>query len=100
MNRTIRTPAKTKQHFYGELHNQATLAYLIAREKFKNRNGKEYTGARNDFPFDNYRDDIQMNMRNSFKILIQPTKDNFELYFKEIYYSCYYKPYWNTFETH
>lgn len=87
---------RIKQHFLGVEHNQASLAFLIARTEY----GLEYNGQRRHFPFDIHRKKIQSEMKNNWGIKIIPIDDNYLLYFCEIILSCELKTYWNTFETH
>ena len=91
---------RIKQHFYSKYINQASLVFLMALEEYTNKIDKSYIGERKNFPFEDYRPQIQDQLIETTQIIIQPIEDNFELYYSEILYSCYYKPYWNTFETH
>ena len=90
---------RLRQHFLGTEHNQSTLCYLMAREEHKDKDlGKN--NQRKNFPYIKYRDRIQKNMRDTWKIAIIPETNNYLLYYKEIYYSCLLKTKWNSFETH
>ncbi len=90
---------RMRQHFLSESSNQASLVYLIAREKYKKKNINNIV-QKKDFPFNKYREEIQKEMRKDWRILFIPETDNFVIYMKEIYIACYEKTYWNTFETH
>ncbi len=91
---------RIKQHFFGTENNQASLVYLMALEEYKRQKGRPFKGLRKKFPFDKYGTPIQESLRETTKVTIVPIQDNFELYFSEAYYSCYYATKWNTFETH
>ncbi|MDA3939568.1 MAG: GIY-YIG nuclease family protein [Spirochaetia bacterium] len=91
---------RMRQHFYGKIHNEATLVYIQAKNKYREIHNEVYTGERKDFDFEKYGYPIQEEIRNNYRVLIQPISNNFELYYSEIFYSCVYKPFWNTFETH
>lgn len=90
---------RIKQHFLSNSHFSASLVYLIAREKHDESIGF-YNDDRENFPFENYREEIQNNMRNNWKISLLSENDNYILYLKEIYISCKLKTYWNSFATH
>ncbi len=90
---------RLKQHFRGKKTNEASLVYLIAREKYDKENGL-YRGLIRDFPFEEYREKIQSEMRNNWEISIILENDNYLMHFKECYLACRLKTYWNTFETH
>ncbi|MDP8227054.1 MAG: hypothetical protein P9L89_05390 [Candidatus Celaenobacter polaris] len=91
---------RIKQHLYSKYRNQATLAYIMALAEYNKENRNNYLGERIKFPFEKYRINLQERLREQSSIIIQRTEDNFELYYSEILYCCYYKPFWNTFETH
>lgn len=91
---------RLKQHFYGKKHNESTLVYMMALEKYEEENNTEYEGSRADFPYENYRDSIHLEMRKNWKIEIIPETDSYKLYYMEIYIACKLKAYWNSFETH
>ena len=91
---------RIKQHFFGKIHNEATLVYLIAQHK-NNQNSKPWKGNRDKLPtFINDRENIQKEMINNWKIQIIPEPDDYKMYLKEFYYSCHLKTCWNTFKTH
>lgn len=86
------------QHTCGKKHNQSTLGFYMALNKHA-QSGQQHTGKREHFPYDGYRDECLNDIRN-LRFAIIPIDNNFELYMAEVYLACYYKAYWNTFETH
>ncbi len=91
---------RIKQHFTSRYNNQASLAYLIAREKHEKKTGVLFSDNREKFPFKKYRKKIQSDMQNMWKILIIPETKDYKAYLYEWYLACKLKTYWNTFETH
>jgi len=91
---------RLKQHIVGKNHNESTLVYIISLKLFKDKYKKEYEGERKDFPLDEFRYEIQSIIKEKWKFIIIPETDNYKLYFKELYISCKFKTFWNTFETH
>jgi len=90
---------RMKQHFFGKNHNESSLGYRMALEKYLEKNKKKYEGHRKRFPYEDYREEIQETMKE-WEIAFIPETDNYKLYFKEIAYACILKTYWNSFETH
>ena len=90
---------RLKNHFLGKSHFDASLAYLIARDKY-DKEIEVYMGERSKFPFDKYVPAIQSEMIENWTISIIPTLDSYEMYFIEFYLACELKTKWNTFETH
>ena len=90
---------RLKNNFIDKTHFEASLAYLIARYDYDETNGL-YQGERSDFPFDQYRNNIQLDMRKNWSISIIPETDNYKMYFTELYLACELKTRWNSFETH
>lgn len=91
---------RLKQHFFGEYHNQSTLVYIQSKEKYKIKNQREFTDKRDNFPYDDYRDEIQQFMREHYYINVVPINDNFKLSLMEINCACFWHTKYNTFETH
>jgi hypothetical protein len=91
---------RLRQHFFGDTHNQATLAFMMATNELRERMGKSFEGLRGAFPFHEYRPHIQAKLHASTTIRVIPIADSFELALSEIYYSCYFGCKWNSFETH
>jgi hypothetical protein len=90
---------RLRHHFIGNNHFQASLAFLKAREKWDSQNGL-YKGLRRDFPFDDYRHEIQSQMMENFEIQIIPETCSFTRAMLEIMIASKYQVYWNSFETH
>lgn len=90
---------RLKNHFIGKTHNQASLTYLMSREKYDKEHGL-FMQTRNEFPFEEYRHKHQNEMKENWRISIIPIKDNYEMYFTEFYLACELKTEWNSFETH
>ncbi len=92
--------ARLKNHFLGKTHFQATLVYLMLRDKHDKR-GEEYMGKRDQLPiFIEERETLQEEMRENWKISIIPIPKNYELYMTEVFLACLLKTKWNSFETH
>lgn len=91
---------RIKQHFTGKNHNESTLSFNLASIKYEKEKNKKFKGNRKDFPYNKYRSLIQEHMQESFKIIIDSEEDDYKLYLKEFYLSCYLKTKYNTFETH
>lgn len=87
------------QHTCGKNHNESTLGFYMALHKHKQAGKDEHPGKRKTFPYADYRDSCLEDIRN-LRFAIIPIDNNFELYMAEVYLSCHYKAYWNTFETH
>ncbi len=91
---------RLKNHFLGKVHNEATLVYLMLRDKHDQIHGV-YTGVRLELKiFKEERESEQAKMRKNWKIAIIPEEDSYKMHFFEIYLSCYLKTKWNSFETH
>ncbi len=94
---------RIKQHFSGRLHNQASLAFIIAKEQHNNGDHEKHSGNRLSFPFEKYRPEIQKRMKNEWGIRIIPIDGNSDYYRMatfEILLSCEFKTKWNTFQPH
>jgi len=83
---------RLKQHGWGKLHNEATLAYLKAASK------SNYVGERKDLLYDELRQ--QQEIIRQYKVVILPELLDFDLYFMEVYLSGKFKTLWNSFKTH
>jgi len=83
---------RLKQHGWHKLHNEATFAYLQAsslNSHQKQRKELEYHLIQE-----------QQNIIRQYKVAIIPEKDDFDLYFMEIYIAGKLKTLWNSFKTH
>ena len=78
----------------GKRHNEASLAYLIAREK------SNFKGERKNFHDNALWKKIKNEMREDWGIRIIPVGDPYERYFSEIYLAVKLRTRWNDFETH
>jgi hypothetical protein len=87
------------QHTTGKKHNESTLGFYMALNQHYQTTGEIYSGKRDVFPYEHYRVNILEYIRN-LRFAIVPIDNNFELYIIECYLACYYKSFWNTFETH
>lgn len=90
---------RLRNHFLGKSHFEASLVYLIARDNYDKTYGT-YMKTRNEFPFDDYRENIQKSMIDTWKISIFPEEDNYKLHLLELAVSCEFETKWNSFETH
>ena len=82
---------RLRQHINGKLHNECTLAYLMAKH-----NDNELT--RN-----NCVDSIlipQKEVVRSYKVVLYPVLNDYELYFFEVALAGIFKTKWNSFRTH
>ena len=82
---------RLRQHGFGKLHNESTLAYLMA----KNEN-EELTRASSSNSILEPKKEI---LRN-FKVALYPVLNDYELYFYEVALAGILKTKWNTFRTH
>lgn len=83
---------RLKQHGWGKLHNEATLAYLKASSKSK------YNGERKHFPYSEI--EAQQKIIRQYKVALLPEPLDFDLYFMEVYFAGKLKTLWNSFKTH
>lgn len=91
---------RLKYHLFGLKNNESSLVYLIAKENYQKEYGIKYSGKRSDFPFSNFRQEIQTEMINNWSFKIYPIKNGYNLSFTEIYLACALETKWNTFKTH
>ncbi len=92
---------RIKQHIFGKSHYEASLVYLQCLDEYNRNNKDEYSGTRDQFPnFSERRRVFQEKMISSWKILVLPLQNEFEIYFLEFYLACKYKAKWNSFRTH
>jgi hypothetical protein len=83
---------RLRQHGWGKLHNEATLAYLKASSK------SNYNGERRYFPYSEI--EKQQKIIRQYKVALLPEALDFDLYFMEVYFSGRLKTLWNSFKTH
>ena len=91
---------RLKYHLFGKKDNESSFVYLLAKEKYKNDTGKKHNGKRKEFPFTDYKDEIQNDMKRNWSIKYCAIDNGYELAFIEIYVACVLKSKWNTFKTH
>lgn len=82
---------RLKQHGYGTLHNECTLAYLLASDK-----DKSITRSTSDHIILKPQKEIVRN----FKVALYPVDNDYELYFYEVVLAGIFKTKWNSFRTH
>lgn len=83
---------RLKQHGWGKLHNEATLAYWRVQIESQKK------GKRAD---QDLRDrNKQQEIIRQYKVAILPEPLDFDLYFKEVYFAGKLQTPWNTFKTH
>jgi hypothetical protein len=82
---------RLRQHGFGKLNNEATLAYLMA----KNEN-EEITRA----SCSNSILEPKKEILRNYKVALYPVLNDYELYFYEVALSGVFKTKWNSFRTH
>ncbi|RCW93627.1 GIY-YIG nuclease family protein [Winogradskyella arenosi] len=82
---------RLRQHGFGKLHNESTLAYLMAKNE-----KEELTRASSSNSILEPKREI---LRN-FKVVLYPVLNDYELYFYEVALAGILKTKWNTFRTH
>ena len=91
---------RLRQHVFGTGHNQATLAYLMARNEYNSIENKQYSGTRQDLQyFDRHRERYQSEIRTA-RFAIKEIDDDYLMYMAEVFTACHFRCRWNTFETH
>lgn len=83
---------RLKQHGWSKLHNEATLAYLIAALK------SSYVGKRSGLDLSSLQQ--EQRLVQGYKVAILQEELDYDLYFMEVYIAGKLKTYWNAFETH
>jgi hypothetical protein len=83
---------RLKQHGWGKLHNEATLAYLKASSK------SNYIGLRSGLDYEVLLE--QQSLIRKYKVAILPEMHDYDLYFMEVYFAGKLKTIWNSFKTH
>lgn len=83
---------RLKQHGWGNAHNEASLAYLIAKHKHR------YIKARSNFPMNKIR--AEQSILKKYKVAVYPILNDYDLYFTEVYAAGIWGTKWNTFKTH
>ena len=83
---------RLKQHGWHKLHNEATLAYLKASNKYS------YSGKRENLEYDKIFE--QQQLIRQYKVAIIPELLDYDLYFMEVYIAGKLQTKWNSFKTH
>lgn len=80
------------QHTWGKKHNEATLAYLMAKSRLL------HLESRNSLLLSEL--EIEQEKIKTFKVVIVPEENDYNLYFMEVYLAGKLKTKWNSFRTH
>lgn len=80
------------QHTWGTKHNEATLAYLMAKDRIL------HIEHRSILPESELKTE-QEKIKN-FKVIVVPELNDYDLYFMEVYLAGRLKTKWNSFKTH
>jgi len=83
---------RLRNHGWGKLHNQATLAYLISAHKKKHK-GRRIELDKNIFI-------KAQRLIQKYKVVIIPVEHDYDLHFMEAYLSGRLRTKWNSFKTH
>src|SRR5690606_15651002 len=85
---------RLRQHGFGKLHNECTLAYLMAKH--------ENTEIERATIHENFQEELVKNKYkvSAFKVVLIPIKSDYELYFLEVSLAGILKTKWNSFRTH
>ena len=103
ISRDIHT--RLKQHGWRERNNEATLAYLITKKKYRYSFKLEeqefaYTVVSRTLRKHVDIDERAKNDVRQFKVAIIPIESDYELYFHEVAIAGILKTEWNSFRTH
>ncbi|MCD9576338.1 hypothetical protein [Flavobacterium soyae] len=80
------------QHTWGKKHNEASLAYLMAKTRL------QYIENRNTLSVSELEQE-QSKIKN-FRVIVIPEENDYDLYFMEVYLAGKLKTKWNSFRTH
>jgi hypothetical protein len=85
---------RLRQHGFGKLHNQCSLAYLMTKH--------DNAIIERANVHDKFQDELtcKKEIVRSFKVALYPVKNDYELYFLEVVLSGVFKTKWNSFRTH
>ena len=83
---------RLRQHGWGKLHNEATLAYRMAATE------KEHDKTR--ASLDGSEIKKQQEVVKTFKVAILQEMRDYDMYFMEVYFAGKIKTPWNSFRTH
>ena len=82
---------RLRNHTWGKTANTATLAYLMAKNKYPNLTAKTVTKEQ----LEAYKTKIK-----NYKVVLIPVKEDYDLYFLEVALAGILKTKWNSFRTH
>ena len=80
------------QHTWGKKHNEAPLAYLMAKDRIS------HTEDRRILPITEL--EIEQEKIKKLKLIVIPEQNDYDLYFMEVYLAGRLKTKWNSFKTH
>lgn len=80
------------QHTWGKKHNEATLAYLMAKTRISH---SDYRDRLSIFELEHEQSKIK-----NFRVIVIPEENDYDLYFMEVYLAGKLKTKWNSFRTH
>ena len=85
---------RLRQHGFGKLHNECSLAYLMAKH---DNSQIEWATIHKDF-----QEELISNRKKVgvFKVVLVPVEKDYDLYFLEIAIAGILKTKWNSFRTH
>lgn len=86
---------RLRQHGWGKNHNECTFAYLMANEEHFN---SKFINNREQFPQAEL--EASRTKVKSYKVVLHPVDNDYELYFLEVALSAILKTKWNSFRTH
>jgi predicted GIY-YIG superfamily endonuclease len=86
---------RLKQHAWGKLHNECTLAYLKTRHQW------EINGKKTERATITSEDMLPAkNLIQNYKVVLIPITNDYDLYFLEVVLAGKFKTKWNSFRTH
>lgn len=83
---------RLRQHVWGNIHNEATLAYLKAKKRLGHKKGR----------LDLLPDELKLEQEEikNYHLIVIPESNDYDMYFMEVYLAGRLKTYWNSFRTH
>ncbi|WMI70075.1 hypothetical protein [Mangrovimonas sp. YM274] len=82
---------RLRQHGWGKLHNECTLAYLLSNHEDPNITRASVTNE--------FLNTSKEQLRN-YKVVLHPVEEDYNLYFLEVALAGIFKAKWNSFRTH
>jgi predicted GIY-YIG superfamily endonuclease len=80
------------QHTWGKMHNETTFSYLKAKHF------SQHIGKRIDLAEELLKE--QQEKIKNYRLIVIPEKEDYDLYFMEVYIAGKLKTKWNSFKTH